>query len=110
MYFKKSFLAMVFTLLSFNCVTYAATDAVTELAIQEKTARMLNQSDEGLEVIIMQDGTEYVDLKGRYQMISKVKIVDGKQVFVCDGNPGIEHKGHTHTAEETKPNLERAVK
>ena len=110
MYIKFMYLIMVLLLLSLSCNASNATDEESELAIQEKTSKMINQSDEGLEVKVLEDGTEYMDLKGRFQMYSKIKIVDGKQVFVCDDNPEIDHEGHTHLSKQNKTKINRVAK
>ena len=112
MNFKKKTLAIASTLLLSSCVVFAATDEETELKqlqLKEKTAQMINQSDEGLEVKYLADGTGYIDLKGRFLMFSKVKIVDGKQVFVCDGNPEVDHHTHQHAIELNKPKPNQVV-
>lgn len=109
---KKYTIIIAITLLFISQMVFAAADEDTELQqlqIQEKMAQMLNQSDEGLEVKVLEDGTEYVDLKGRFQMFSKVKIVDGKQVFVCNGNPEIDHKEHQHISKIKKPSLKQQI-
>ncbi|WP_395374338.1 hypothetical protein [Marinicella sp. W31] len=68
----------------------------------------INQSDEGLVVQRNADGSEMVDLQGRFQMYSKVLMVDGKAYYTCNTHPGLHQKMHAHMP-SPKP-VERAVK
>ncbi|MFK8012485.1 MAG: hypothetical protein AB8B80_10615 [Marinicellaceae bacterium] len=111
MHFKKSHLAIVTVLLVFSSMTLAETKELTQLEIKQKTDALMNQSQEGLELKVLSDGTEYVDLQGRFQMFSKVKIVDGKKVFVCNTHPTVDMTNHTHEVKSNNyPTLKRASK
>ena len=67
----------------------------------------INQSQQGLEVIVHADGSSSVDLKGRFQMYSVAKMVDGKIVYSCQGHDHIKaNEPHQH---ETKTAVERGV-
>ncbi len=110
MHFIKRHLAIVATLLMFSSMTFAETEELSQLEIKQKTDALMNQSQEGLELKVLNDGTEYVDLHGRFQMFSKVKIVDGKKVFVCNTHPNVDMKNHSHEVKSNYPTLKRASK
>ncbi|WP_223788235.1 hypothetical protein [Marinicella meishanensis] len=46
----------------------------------------INQSQQGLEVVRHADGSESVDLKGRFQMFSVAKVVNGEIVYSCQNH------------------------
>lgn len=55
-------------------------------ALQQKA---LNFSNEGLEMVVLPDGTKKVDLQGRFQMTSVVKTNNkGERVHYCTAHPG----------------------
>jgi hypothetical protein len=62
----------------------------------------LNQSDEGLKVEVMADGSERVNLQGRFMMHSAVINKNGETRHIC-----VNHTKDIHTV---KPSLKRAVK
>ena len=86
------------------------TDERKHLEVKPTAAEQnaINQSDEGLVVVRHADGSEMVDLQGRFQMYSKVVMVDGKAYYTCNNHPGLHQKMHTHMP-SPKP-VERAVK
>lgn len=100
MHIKKILSTTIATLMLVSSLAAAATDEQsqeqTQLQIEQKTTALVNQSSQDLVTKVLDDGTEYVDLEGRFQMYSKIQIIDGKQVFICNDNPNIDHSTHTH--------------
>lgn len=62
----------------------------------EKQLNALNQSEEGLIIKKTADGGEMVDLKGRFQMYTKVVMVDGSPYYTCQSHPGLHQDMHKH--------------
>jgi len=78
---------------------------VIEKSQQELDA--ISQSQQGLEVKTHADGSSSIDLKGRFQMYSVAKMVDGKIVYSCQDHEHIKSNGpHQH---ETKTAVKRGV-
>jgi len=65
-------------------------DVMQALQLDER-----NFSDEGLEVVILPDGTKMIDLQGRYQMSSVIKPGQNGVIHHCTSHPNtlnaVEH-------------------
>ncbi len=59
----------------------------------------VNQSQANFEVVKHSDGSESVDLKGRFQMYSVAKVVNGEVVYSCQNH---DQLGPNHSHAQTK--------
>ncbi len=62
----------------------------------------LNQSDENLDIEVLADGSERVNLQGRFMMHSAILNKDGKVEHICTNHVASIHK--------MKPTIKRSVK
>jgi len=63
-------------------------------AVRDRLQEMLRRDDEGLEVITMPDGHQSIDLKGRFQHVSRlVEAKDGTLVPACGAYLPVEVAG-----------------
>ena len=71
----------------------AAPPTDAELAAEKELEEMTNRSSEGLRVITLQDGTQAVDLVGRFMHVSRiVTAADGSQKTICTTHGKTEAK------------------
>jgi len=102
-YLKSSTIVALLTL--GTCSLADNSKAVVEKSQQELDA--ISQAQVGLEVVTHADGSSSLDLKGRFQMYSTAKMVDGKIVYSCQGHDHI--KSNEPDLHETKTAVERGV-
>ena len=63
-----------------------------EIELDEDTQNALRRDDEGLEVVQHADGSVSVDLQGRFQHVSIVRIDENGKMTVCaDNTTSAEH-------------------
>ncbi len=74
-----------------------AAEPLTQEQIAQKEKESVNQSDVGLVSKLHTDGTISRDLKGRFQMFSRVVIdADGNKKFICTAHPDADFAKHSH--------------
>jgi hypothetical protein len=71
----------------------------TEMELDADTQNALRRDTEGLEVVRHADGSESIDLQGRFQSISVVRIDENGKAVVCTDNV----EGVKKTLSETAP-------
>ena len=106
MYTKITYVGVTIMLLLISNIV----NSETKQEIKQKENAMISQSDEGLVIEKLASGADKVDLKGRYQMFSKIKVVNGKQVFICNEHSGADHAAHNKFDLTKVQSGERAVK
>ncbi len=61
----------------------------------QQEADAVTRSQDGFEIVRNSDGSESVDLKGRFQMYSVAKVVNGKVVYSCHNHDKLP-ANHSH--------------
>ena len=70
------------------------------------TQNALRRDTEGLEVVKHPDGSESIDLQGRFQSVSVVRIDENGKAIVCTDNAnGVERVMTAKTATPTTPEV-----
>lgn len=69
----------------------------SEIELDADTQNALRRDTEGLEIIRHADGSESIDLQGRFQSISTVRIDENGKAIVCTDNVVATDKALTST-------------
>ncbi len=76
-----------------------------ELEFDADTQNALRRDTEGLEIIRHADGSESIDLQGRFQNVSTVRIDENGKAVVCTDNVVAAEKALTSTQPTTTPEV-----
>ena len=89
--------------LLFSVPVWAQTTSadVPAVAKTQQQSEAISRKQNDLVVKKHADGSESVDLKGRFQMYSVVKVVNGELVYSCQNHDHLD-PNHSHTTDEQR--------